>query len=122
MTATKDNLPSRQGGSVVFGSQQELFCGPLPSPEHLQGYKNIDDGYAERIFKMAEDHNAADVAMKRSQAKTPVLGQVFSFLISIAGFGTSVFFGIKGTEAGVIAAIIGGIAPIIIAALSNLKR
>jgi uncharacterized membrane protein len=115
MSANKNN-------PLVVEARHEVFSGPLPSPEDLQRYKNIDDGFAERIFRMAEDHNAANVAIKKSRAISPILGQVFSFLMSMAGFGTAIFFGFRGTEAGAIAAIIGGISPIIVAALSNLKK
>jgi uncharacterized membrane protein len=115
-------METDKNNQLVVEARQEVFSGPLPPPEYLQRYKNIDDGYAERIFRMAEDHNAADVAIKKSRAASPVLGQVFSFLISMAGFGTAILFAFKGIEAGAITAIIGGIAPIIIAALSNLKR
>jgi hypothetical protein len=51
----------------------------------------------------------------------PILGQVFSFVISCIGFGVAIVFGLKGIEIGAVTATIGGIAPIVIAALTNLK-
>jgi hypothetical protein len=50
------------------------------------------------------------------------LGQVFSFVLGITGFGAAVFLALKGLEGGAVAAAVGGVAPIIIAALGNLRK
>jgi uncharacterized membrane protein len=102
------------------------YNGPIPPASELQGLKNIDDSFPERVMQLAEKHAAADVRRKDRFSLVnlivPIVGQITSFLISCMGFGIGVLFTFKGIEAGAIAAIIGGIAPIIIAALSNLRK
>jgi uncharacterized membrane protein len=104
---------------------QELYSGPIPHPDFLKKFGDVDPSFPERIMKMAEDNNKADVVMRnrfsRAGLIAPLLGQIFSFLISCIGFTTAILFGLKGIEAGAITATIGGIAPIIIAALTNIK-
>jgi uncharacterized membrane protein len=103
-------------------SQQELFSGPLPPPESLKGYSEINADYPERIMRMAEAHSAADVHQKYKESFNITLGQVFSFALGCIGFGLSALFVLKGLEAGAIAAAIGGVAPIIVAAIGNLRK
>jgi uncharacterized membrane protein len=114
--------PAHQASEIQIAGQQEIFTGPLPHPEVLRGYLSINTGYPERIFKMAEAHNAADVRMKNKESTSIILGQVFSFFLGCIGFGTSIFLAIRGLQAGAITAAIGGVAPVIIAALSNFRK
>jgi uncharacterized membrane protein len=106
----------------TFVAQQEFFAGPLPPQETLKGYKDIDPDFPEWVMKMAEAHAAADVHQKYKESSAVLRGQIFSFLISCLGFGTAIIFAVKGIEAGAITATIGGIAPIVVAALTNLKK
>jgi uncharacterized membrane protein len=101
---------------------QHIFSGPIPPPDTLKGYREIDPGYPERLMKMAEAHSAADVYQKYKESFTVTLGQVFSFALGLTGFGLSALFALNGLEAGAIAAAIGGIAPIIVAAMGNLRK
>jgi uncharacterized membrane protein len=103
-------------------SRQEFFSGPLPPPEALKAYREIDPGYPERLMKMAEAHAAADVYKKYKEPFNVTLGQILSFSLGLTGFGISALFAFKGLESGAIAAAIGGVAPIIIAALGNLRK
>jgi uncharacterized membrane protein len=103
-------------------ARQEFFSGPLPPPEALKAYGEIDPGYPERLMKMAEAHAAADVHKKYKEPFNITLGQVLSFTLGITGFGLSALFALKGLETGAIAAAIGGVAPIIIAAIGNLRK
>ncbi|MDR0910307.1 MAG: DUF2335 domain-containing protein [Spirochaetaceae bacterium] len=114
-------------GQLVVASQQTIFAGPLPSPEDLAQYKQIDSSYAERIFLMAEEHNKADVhnkyadiSIKKSIAHTTIAGQVFSFLLGISGIGAAVFLSLKGYTPEAIVSIIAGFSPIIISAITKI--
>jgi uncharacterized membrane protein len=98
------------------------YNGPIPPASELQQLKAVDPAFPERVMRMAEAHAEADVRRKNRFSLSPILGQAASFLLSCMGFGIGVLFAFKGIEAGAITAIISGIAPIIIAALSNLKR
>ena len=101
---------------------QEIFSGPLPPPDTLKGYREISPDYPERLMKMAEAHAAADVHRKYKEPFNITLGQVFSFVLGLSGFGLSALLALKGLEMGAIAAALGGIAPIIVAAIGNLRK
>jgi len=47
---------------------------------------------------------------------------LISVALGITGFGAAVFLALKGLEGGAVAAAVGGVAPIIIAALGNLWK
>ena len=118
-------IPGQQSDLVQVGVQ-ELYAGPIPHPETLRQFGEVDPSFPERLMKMTEENNRADVTEKDRMSlvslAVPVIGQIGSFLISAMGFGTAIFFGLKGIEGGAIAAALGGIAPIVIAALANLKK
>ena len=101
---------------------QEIFSGPLPPPDTLKGYSEISPDYPERLMKMAEAHAAADVHRKYKEPFNITLGQIFSFILGLSGFGLSALLALKGLEAGAVAAALGGIAPIIVAAIGNLRK
>jgi uncharacterized membrane protein len=104
---------------------RELYSGPIPHPDLVKKFGDIDSSFPERLMRMAEDNNKADITTRNrfslAGLAVPLLGQIFSFLISCIGFGVAILFGIKGIEIGAVAAAIGGIAPVVIAALANLK-
>jgi len=102
--------------------QQEIFSGPLPPPDTLKGYSEVNPNYPERLMKMAEAHAAADVHQKYKEPFNVTLGQIFSFLLGLSGFGLSAFLAIRGLGAGAIAVAIGGVAPIVVAAIGNLRK
>jgi uncharacterized membrane protein len=114
----------------LLGAEEHIvirqYNGPLPPASELQGLKNIDASFPERVMQLAEKHAAAEIRKKDRFSLVnlivPIAGQIVSFLICCIGFGIGVLFAFKGIEAGSITAIIGGITPIIIAALSTLKR
>lgn len=104
----------------------ELYEGPLPNPEMLAGFKNIDPSFPDRIVKMAENHNAADVHMKRgfvfSTTVIPIAGQIFTFLLGVGSLCVCVYLATKGLTGGAIAVVIAGFAPIIINAIKSFMQ
>jgi uncharacterized membrane protein len=119
--------PSR--GDIVSSEEQFIirqYNGPIPPASELEQLKAVDPSFPDRVMRIAESHAAADVRKKDrfslAGLVVPIIGQIASVLISCFGFGISILFAFKGIETGVIAAIIGGISPIIIAALANLKK
>lgn len=44
----------RQQERQITVSQQKLYQGPIPEPEELQKYEDIQPGFAERLLQMAE--------------------------------------------------------------------
>ncbi|MDR1950139.1 MAG: DUF2335 domain-containing protein [Spirochaetaceae bacterium] len=110
-------------------SRQEFFSGPLPPPAELKGYKEIDPGYPERLLKMAESHADSvdrlrheEAFLKHREAMSLGRGQWLSFILGMAGFGLAAIFGFKGMGTQATASIIAGVAPIIVAALGNLRK
>lgn len=102
------------------------FSGPLPPPEILEGYRNIDTSFPERIMMMAEAHNAADVEIKKditkAQVKSIARGQHYSFIIAISSMVVGTILAILGLTGTAIAAIIASIGSIVIAAIGSFKH
>jgi hypothetical protein len=75
---------------------------------------------------MAEEHNAADVGIKKSfsfsNTVIPIVGQVFTFLLGAGSLFSCIYLAEKGYTGGAIAAITAGFAPIIINALKGLRQ
>jgi drug/metabolite transporter (DMT)-like permease len=92
----------------------------------LRALKLVDASFPERVLKIAEAHAGADVRKKDrdslSDFITPIIAQIITLLICCMGFGIGALFAFKGVKAVAIASVVVGIAPIIIAALSNLRR
>jgi uncharacterized membrane protein len=103
----------------------EIRSGPIPDPETLERYKNADPTFPERIMKMAEAHNAADVKIKNrfSMANflVPIIGQVFTLLLGVAGIFACIYLAKAGFTGGAITAIIGAFSPIAINAVKGLR-
>ena len=78
----------------------EFIQGPLPSPEMLERYKNADVSFPERIMRMAEDHNRADVRTKNrislSNLIVPIIGQIFTLLLGVGGILACVYLARAG--------------------------
>jgi uncharacterized membrane protein len=122
---SSQNLPPSLPQNQV-AIRGELYRGPLPDPEMLERYKNADPSFPERIVKMAENHNDADVGTKKSISRSniilPLTGQIFTFLLGIGSLFTCIYLAEKGYTGGAIAAVAVGFAPIIINALRSFKQ
>lgn len=110
--ALSNVTPEQRKVLVHFIQQTKLsaFRGPIPPPEVLQGYENVQQGFADRILRMAEkqqDHrmNCEDkiVTESTSQSKR---GQWFGFIIAILFFAGALTLGFTDHE--VLGGIIGG--------------
>ncbi len=51
---TNKELKSKEPNRVILKKAAQLFEGPIPPPQILKGYKDIDDSFPDRILKMAE--------------------------------------------------------------------
>jgi uncharacterized membrane protein len=112
--------------AMLRSVQHELFQGPLPNPEMLEGYKKTDPSFPERIVRMAEAHNAADVKAKNrfslSGLIVPVIGQVFTLILGAGGIIACVYLAKAGFTGGAITAIAGSFSPMIINAFKGLRQ
>ena len=106
--------------------KKELYVGPLPHPDILKGFKEIDEDFPNRILSMTEKYVEANVYEQKKRAWrnfiVPILGQVFTFLLGIGGMACGVLLSLKGMEAGAVAAILTGFSPILIQAIKSLKK
>jgi len=100
---SSQNLPPSLPQNQV-AIRGELYRGPLPDPEMLERYKNADPSFPERIVKMAENHNDADVGTKKSISRSniilPLTGQIFTFLLGIGSLFTCIYLAEKGYTGG----------------------
>lgn len=74
-------------------SREEFFCGPLPPPQILAKYDDIQSGLADRIVAMAERQAShrqetekleltAQIGDDRLQRRETFAGQLFGFILS----------------------------------------
>jgi len=109
------------------------FNGPLPPPPILQGYDDIQPGFAERIVSMAESESAhrhelerkaldADIKGTEKEFLERRIGQILAFLIVIIMAGIATYLAVIGRE--IAASVFGGpaIAAIVGAFLTRRKE
>jgi hypothetical protein len=72
---TKDELVELINEVEIIQTIQriEQFAGPIPHPEHMRQYKDIDGSLPNRIVSMAE----SNLAHKQFIEKIAVIGQLF---------------------------------------------
>jgi len=73
---------------------------PLPSPNHLAHYKEIQEDFPERILKLTEseaehrrDYNLRVLAATRWET---TLGQVFALIVALAAFAVAAYLAYLG--------------------------
>lgn len=70
---------------------------------------------------MAEEHCKADIKEQNrislSNSVTPIIGQILTFLIFIAGLAAGLALAFKGISYGAVSAILAAITPIIVASI-----
>lgn len=129
MANQSQNMP-QQGGHPALITHEEIHgaihSGPIPDPETLERYKNADPSFPERIMRMAEAHNTADVRAKNrislGNLIIPTIAQVFTLILSASGILACIYLAKSGYTGAAIAAIAGGFSPIIIGAFRNLRQ
>ena len=128
MANPSQNVPSQSEQHIVLTRQEisETFQGPLPDPEMLERYKNADPSFPERIMRMAEAHNAADIKTKNrislSNLIIPIIGQVFTLLLGTGGILACIYLARSGYTGGAIAAIVSSFSPMVINAFKGLRQ
>ena len=80
---------------MVVRQSKSQFVGPLPPPHILENYENIKQGFAERIFSMAEKEQYHRHERRKARAAAEARGQYFAFsicLLAIVGGMVLVWF------------------------------
>lgn len=83
-----ENLEDTQKEEILgMMVKSEMFTGPLPPPHLLQGYNDIDPGFADRIICMAEKEQQAQIDERTNivsfAGRDALLGAVFTFIIIV---------------------------------------
>lgn len=76
--------PVKQPATNISLEQHRAYSGPIPDPESLAGYEQIQPGFAERIVKMAEDEalhrRANENRIIKNSTRMAVTGIIFAFV------------------------------------------
>jgi uncharacterized membrane protein len=122
----KRELMAQSQAVIQTVQTSELYQGPLPDPVMLEKYKNADPSFPERIMRMAEAHNTADIKTKDrislSNLLVPIIGQVFTLILGAGGIIACVYLAKAGFTGGAIAAIVGSFSPMVINAFKGLRQ
>lgn len=131
----RKNLPQKSNPQVKhaqMATKVASFRGPLPPPSLLQGYDDIQPGFAERIVRMAEgeaDHRRqleqkaldADIKLSHKDFTERRWGQCLAFTIVLVMAAIGGYLGINGKQ--VVGSVFGGPAIIaIVGAFLNKKK
>lgn len=101
-----DNNKFSKGGEQVVFQQSVSFSSPIPPPQILQSYEDINPGLADRIIKMAEKESQhrhemekkmldADIELNKTSlahsAREVMTGQCLGFAIGVIAITSGVF-------------------------------
>ena len=88
----------KQQPTNISLQQHQAYSGPIPDPDSLAKYNQIQPGFAERIIKMAEEealHRRADEnRIIKNSTQMAVTGIVFAF-VSVIMFGGIIVYAIS---------------------------
>lgn len=59
--ATKKSVNHTSNQEQTLVEVKQMYKGMLPHPQTMQGFKEIDPSFPERIMKMAEEHAKANI-------------------------------------------------------------
>lgn len=110
--------------------REELFCGPIPHPDILQGYENTLAGSADRVISMAEKQathrQELEMIETRTNARDSFLSIMAAFTLCLAMILSGVIIVMISKEVGIkIGGLIlsgSGIATVAQTFLKNTKR
>ncbi len=119
---SKHNLQKDRGADIkvpegelaVF--QRDIHSGPLPHPEILKGYQQIDPSFPERIMAMAEREQEHAHSLEEQRNKNAILittiGVATGFIVFIM-LCVALYFSIINALSSVAISIVGAMAGII---------
>jgi len=96
-------------------SMEARFSGPLPTPQHFEGYERVCPGAADRILSMAENQTRSRLEQEENKVieedtRLARHGQVYAFALGFLAIIGGVALGIKGQPVlgGTLITIFGG--------------
>ena len=132
-----DALMAEGSGGVVVAEASYLhFEGAIPPPEYLKGYGELNPSLPMEIVNMAKASNDAEI--RRADAEVRKMDEesklehrrvtqgtveiVLIFMLTLSLVGASVALVLLGHEMFAIATLVGGLIPVITAAIQNLRK
>ncbi len=95
-----EKVQEEQGIQAIY----RQFSGPIPPPQILSGYDQVQAGFAERIVAMAEKEQAhrhgLEIQALTSSISIQKRGQIFALLLSLLILSISGFLIYDGKELG----------------------
>ena len=111
-----DQLDPEQKKAIMTLQAVE-YQGPLPPPQMLQGYEDIEKGLASRIVAMAEKDQQKAFEHREKvlkfQGRDSLLGAIFSFLTVIVTLVVGTILLLNNKDVGGLVALITGVGTII---------
>jgi uncharacterized membrane protein len=91
----------------------------LPSPEVLRGYEQIHPGITKTLLEMAQSEAQTRQYCAKRSMDAVARGQFIGGGIAIIGFGSAVFFAVKGLGGASVTSVIAGVAAIVASIVSS---
>jgi uncharacterized membrane protein len=109
VSSAVDSIMPTVYGVTYAQTQTQSHSGPLPPPEILKRYDEVNPGLALRIVQVAEkeaEHRReiefqivnSQTEDQRAYRRSELLGQIFGLLIGIGAIAGAVICGIKGAQ------------------------
>lgn len=97
-----NSLRPEQRSVIIQAMRKESFSGPIPHPELLQKYEEVQNGFAERIVSMAErqlNHRIkCENAMVNGSVSEAKRGQWFGLIVAVLFLCASLALGLTGHD------------------------
>lgn len=117
---------TKKTASIIQTAEVQYSSGPLPHPSILADYAKVNPSFPERIMKMAEDNNRANIEHEElyltEMLKIKKRGLTLSFTLGLLSLTAGVIFAFFNLSSVSITAILGGLAPILVASISSVKN
>lgn len=91
----------------------------LPPPEVLIKYEEIRPGITETLLDMAQAESQTRQYCAKKSMDAVARGQFIGGGIAVIGFGSAVFFAVKGLDAASVTSVIAGVATIVASIVSS---
>lgn len=78
------------GSIVISATSEESFSGPIPHPETLKKYIQINPKFGNKIFEMAEAEATHRRTCDRKLLDLQSRGQIFAFIIALGLVGAGI--------------------------------
>ena len=129
---TEESTPELQGNLSEVASARILegrrseFSGPIPPPQMLKEYDDVQQGTAERIMSQYENEQSHRINWENNMLKSATQevrrGQIFGFIIALTCIASATYLASKGQS--FTAAILASVSAIGLVGhfVSNLRR